>query len=126
MFPLFIIVNIAGKEYRGEAPKMNQVEEKIIIAVLSSFSAKDMDHVANLREAKLTETKPAEVHSTGVEMITIDDDEETVNNEEVSSTTLTENLVHNYDESDANSDGFGDYVSRYNLNFLIVSIHRFN
>ena len=108
------IVNIAGKDYRGEAPKMNQVEEKVVIAVLSSFTAKDMDHLANLREAKLAEIKPAEPqNSSGVEIITLDDDEESVNIAEVSSTTQNENMVHNYDVSDANSDGFGDYVSRY-------------
>ncbi len=101
---------------------MNQVEEKIVIAVLSSFTAKDMDHLANLREAKLAEIKQAEPqNSSGVEIITLDDDEESVNNAGVSSTTPNENMVHNYDVSDANSDGFGDYVSRYfNLIILII------
>lgn len=120
----FIPVTIAGKEYRAEAPKNKNVEEKVVIAVLSSLTPKDMDHLANLRDVKFKEIKPNfQPESSSVEMITLDDDEESVN--QVSSTTeinensVQENKNNNVETVEKEStacndyDGFGEYVSRY-------------
>ena len=78
------LVDIGGKEYRGEGSKRKSAKTRAVRAALSSFTAEDMDHLTKLREMKqrkgLQSAKIAEV-------VTLDDEEEELNNGEGSSAT---------------------------------------
>ena len=78
------LVDIGGKEYRGEGSYRKSAKNRAIRAALSSFTAEDMDHLTKLREMKqrkgLQSAKIAEV-------VTLDDEVEELNNGEGSSAT---------------------------------------
>ena len=104
-------MNIAGQEYSQGSEKKKKAHEEVLCDVLSSFTAEDMDHLANLRADKLKEAKQEALFSlqsgsSTVEIITIDDDEESVNEEEVSSNkTPNEKLAEeNNNESDVEGE----------------------
>lgn len=94
--------------------KKKQAQEEAIRAVLSSFTVEDMNHLTKLRKAKLRQAKRetfALLHSlksgsSSVEIITLDDDdEEWVNQGEVSSTTPDEKLVYDNNNNESDVDG---------------------
>ncbi len=107
-------MNFDGKEYVGiSKKKKTAAHEEGIRAVLSSFTAEDMHHLAKLREAKLKEAKREALAllnslksgSSSVEIITIDDDEESANQEEVSSTTPNGKLIRNNNNNESDVEG---------------------
>ena len=114
-------MNIAGQEYSQGSEKKKRAHEEVLCDVLSSFTAEDMDHLAKLRADKLQEAKREALYSlqsgsSAVETITIDDDEESVNEEEVSSKTPNEKLAEeNNNESEVEGELFKKSLPGLNI-----------
>ena len=69
------LVDIGGKEYRGEGSYRKSAKNRAIRAALSSFTAEDMDHLTKLREMK-----KGKAHQSAkiAEVVTLDDEEHQV------------------------------------------------